>query len=238
MEGGGQGGGTQEVKERSEEREELGAGRKRRASEGSDAKVGLWFLTKLLPLSTSLASAGGSLAWLVFNGPCLGEKSCITKALRWVVNGNEGCRSAMHRNRGHRRRSLLPLPLGPFSHVATLAGELNVNAFTERCQDDGFAADVWTALCLVAVNGIAGYGRGWIPGMPTVGQKRATTAMEASVKRMLCNEVHVERSYSEVEKEMSSRFLSYTGEEVPKMQILSVSQVLPALPPESHWGVY
>ena len=236
MEGFGEGGSSKEVRSTEEAEEKMGAGGKRRASKRDDSRKGLWFLTKLLPWCTSLASAGGALAWLVFNRPRLEDEDGITRALRWVVGGNEGCRLAMHRGRGNRHRSLLPFPLGSFTRVCNLAGQEDLDAFTERCRDQGFATEVWTALCLVAVNGIAGHGRRWISKEPTVGQKRATAAMEAGVKRMLCNDVEVCRSYSEVEKEMSARFLSYTGEEVPKMQTLSVLQVLPALPPESHGG--
>ena len=236
VEGSGEGGSSKEVRSTEEAEEKMGAGGKSRASRRDDSRKGLWFLTKLLPWCTSLASAGGALAWLVFNGPRLEDEDGITRALRWVVGGNEGCHLAMHRGRGNRHRSLLPFPLGGFTHVCSLAGQEDLDAFTERCRDQGFATEVWTALCLVAVNGIAGHGRKWISKEPTVGQKRATAAMEAGVKRMLCNDVEVCRSYSEVEKEMSARFLSYTGEEVPKMQTLSVLQVLPALPPESHGG--
>ena len=236
MEGSRQGGGSQEVRCDSVEENKGSAGGKGLAFSDEQTRKGLWFLTRLLPWCSSLALTGGALAWLVFSRPRLEEMDGITDALRWVVGGNEGCRFAMHRGRGLRHRSLIPFPLGSFTYVYEVARGCTMEAFTERCRDQSFAIGAWTALCLVAVNGIAGHGRRWISKEPTVGQKRATTAMEASVKRMLLNDVEIARTYSEVEKEMSSRFLSYTGEEVPKMQTLSVSQVLPALPPESHGG--
>ena len=236
MEGPGEGGVRKEVRSMKRSEKVEGAGCKCLASKRDETRKGLWFLSKLVPRCSSLASTGGALAWLVFNRPRLEDEDCITRALRWVVGGNEDCRFAMHRGRGYRHRSLLPFPLGSFTYIRDLAGGEDMEAFTERCRDQSFAIDVWTALCVVAVNGIAGHGRRWISKEPTVGQKRATAAMKASVKRMLCNDVEVCRTYSEVEKEMSSRFLSYTGEEVPKMQTLSVVQVLSALPPESHGG--
>ena len=39
-----------------------------------------------------------------------------------------------------------------------------------------------------------------------------------------------------IEKELSSRFVGYNGEEVAKMEVLSLEQVEPALPPSSHGG--
>ena len=60
--------------------------------------------------------------------------------------------------------------------------------------------------------------------------------VRASVKRMLVKDDELQRCPQDVEKELASRFVTYSGEEVPKMQVLSVDQVLPALPPASHGG--
>ena len=60
--------------------------------------------------------------------------------------------------------------------------------------------------------------------------------LEASVQRILRLDKDVSRPTSEVEKELSSRFISYTGEEVPKMEPLTLSQIEPALPPSGHGG--
>ena len=40
----------------------------------------------------------------------------------------------------------------------------------------------------------------------------------------------------QVEKELSNRFFTYTGEEVAKMEPLTFDQVFPALPPVGHEG--
>ena len=100
------------------------AGRKNLALGGDGSRKGLWFLTKLVPLSASLSSIGGALAWLIFNRPRLEDEDGITNALRWVVCGNEGCRFAMHRGRDKRHRSLLPFSLGGFTSVCTWQAKL------------------------------------------------------------------------------------------------------------------
>ncbi len=66
--------------------------------------------------------------------------------------------------------------------------------------------------------------------------RRAVESLRASVVRMLAQDDRVERPVSEIEKELTSRFMTYTGEEIPKMEQLSVEQTLPALPPEGHGG--
>jgi len=95
---------------------------------------------------------------------------------------------------------------------------------------------VWTALSVMALNAVAGHGRAILQKAPSKVQKRALAAMRAGVKRMLGRPVELMRSPGEAEKELSERFLSYTGEEVPKMQVLRLEQALPALPPETHGG--
>ena len=67
-------------------------------------------------------------------------------------------------------------------------------------------------------------------------EKRVILTLRKSVKRTLSQDGTVERSVGQVEKELSSRFLSYTGEEIPKLEILSIAQVEPSLPPVSHGG--
>lgn len=64
----------------------------------------------------------------------------------------------------------------------------------------------------------------------------AIESLKLAVQRALAQDMELPRTVSQVEKELSGRFLTYSGEEVPKMEVLSVSQVLPALPPPGHGG--
>jgi len=60
--------------------------------------------------------------------------------------------------------------------------------------------------------------------------------MRAAVQRVLRLDQQIVRSPEAVEKELSSRFISYSGEEVPRMEPLSCDQITPALPPPGHGG--
>ena len=64
----------------------------------------------------------------------------------------------------------------------------------------------------------------------------AVDSLKRAVTRTLAQDVHVERGVESVKNELACRFISYTGEEIPKMEVLSLAQVLPALPPEGHGG--
>ena len=65
----------------------------------------------------------------------------------------------------------------------------------------------------------------------------AVPTLKLAVKKTLAQDVHVERLVESVKNELACRFVSYTGEEIPKMEVLSLEQVLPALPPpEGHGG--
>ena len=89
---------------------------------------------------------------------------------------------------------------------------------------------------MLGLNGAAGYGRADLCRRATELQKTALGCIRQSTKRVLSSKVHLERSAEAAEKELSTRFLTYTGEEVPKMQVLSVKAAKPALPPSTHGG--
>lgn len=95
---------------------------------------------------------------------------------------------------------------------------------------------VWLALSIAATNGVAGHSRAFLDGRPDSLQRRALTTLRSSVTRALGDRATLDRATREAEKELSTRFLSYTGEEVPKMQVISLPHVTPALPPPSHSG--
>ena len=104
------------------------------------------------------------------------------------------------------------------------------------CMEEGFAGDAWLICCVGAVNGMAGCGRAILPGTGTAMQRRALEQLLKCTKKVLGSDCVLSRTPEEADKELSSRFLTYTGEEVPKMQVLSIGQAEPALPPATHGG--
>ena len=143
---------------------------------------------------------------------------------------------AMHRERGCRSRSPFPLPLGGASHLQELALRSSLAEFCRLCQDGGYEEDAWLACAICGVNGVAGKSRAAHVGTGTKAQMRAVDQLKSSIKKVLTSDVAMDRTPEAAVKELASRYITYTGEEVPKMQTLSVDQVTPALPPPSHGG--
>ena len=198
--------------------------------------MGLKYFYDLASWSSSLAKIGCALAWLVANRSYDVEREEISMLIDRVVLGSWRTTFAMQRGRSKTLRSPFPLPLGDVSPVYEEALKKSHENFCLMSSEAKVAEDAWVITTVSALNGLAGKSRAVNPGDGSKLQRRALAEIRASVKRMLAKDIELHRCSQDIEKELASRFVSYTGEEVPKMQVLSVEQVLPALPPASHGG--
>ena len=98
-----------------------------------------------------------------------------------------------------------------------------------------WAEDAWLFNSIQVMNYLHGC-RAMVYRRWRVLDEQAVVSLRHSVKRTLAQDTLVDRPADEVQKELSCRFVSYSGEEIPKMEILTVAQVLPALPPLGHGG--
>eukprot|EP00438_Fugacium_kawagutii_P003316 Skav229330 [mRNA] locus=scaffold2917:69352:73753:- [translate_table: standard] len=185
---------------------------------------------------TSLSEVGRALWWLLVNAAAIPGTARSLASLQTIVETTVGKEFAMHRGWGIKSQSLFPIPLGDLSAVWRRAKAMELGAFCSCPEGADFDEDVWLALTLSAVSGVAGKNRAPRLGQPNALQQRAISSMRGSVKRTLANPAVLHRAPADAEKELSSRFLSYTGEEVPKMQVITLKQVSSALPPASHSG--
>eukprot|EP00438_Fugacium_kawagutii_P018849 Skav230889 [mRNA] locus=scaffold2765:140650:143297:- [translate_table: standard] len=96
--------------------------------------------------------------------------------------------------------------------------------------------EAWLLCSLVMSNNLSGHGGELTEGSWNRLQQRGARELRRSVQRMLAEDSPVPRSPSQIEKELADRFLTYTGEEVPKLLPLGSEQVAAALPPEDHGG--
>ena len=184
----------------------------------------------------SLDCIGRGLLWFLICFPQLEMEVEVFSGLRQAVMGKCKGPYAMHRGGFRRARPHFPLPLVK----GALLKEAALGATVEEFVRPHFAGldvvQIWTALSVMALNAVAGHGRAILEKNPSKSQRAALGAIAASVNRMLVRATELSRSPSDAEKELSERFVSYTGEEVPKMQVLRLRQALPALPPQSHGG--
>ena len=125
--------------------------------------------------------------------------------------------SAVHR---FRKQEALPIRLGELELTVGLLkrssyGDVLVDSFVAN-----HAGECWTLLSVHYINLLHGCRS------PPVGCWRkidatAVSSVRAAVQRSLRLDSPAERSPESVEKELSSRFVSYTGEEVPKMEVFN-----------------
>ena len=183
----------------------------------------------------SLKQLGILLAWTVVQGghhEVTGGKLTALSSLLPVIFFQGAGMSAVHRSL---KRGTLPLRLGRLedlveplmhcSHREILGPDFSFLHGTES----------WKLLSLLYINWLHGC-RGAPRGRWRKCDLVALLNIEASVQRVLRLDHEAGRTAAEVEKELKNRYVTYTGEEVPKMESLSFEQIFPALPPEGHGG--
>lgn len=183
-----------------------------------------------------MREVGCALAWAVLCRSSMAYDQGWLGIVDTILLGGWNKRFAMHRGRGDRSRSPFPLPLGGASHLQELALRCSLADFCEVCHSKGYEEDAWMVCVTSGINGVAGKGRATHGGSGSKAQRRSLDYLRSSIKKVLACDCRVERTPETAIQELASRYLTYTGEEVPKMQILSVDQTLPALPPASHGG--
>ena len=181
---------------------------------------------------SNLARAGCILMWLHVHAEyahLTGEK---VSQVAWLLSMGSAGRSAVHRRP---KREAFPIRLG---ELVTVKDAL-ANAPYELVLDEGFvsqwATDCWTYLSVVSCNWLHGC-RGVPAGRWRKVEVTAVSTLRATVERTLQQDFWLSRTVAAVEKELSARFVSYSGEEVPKMEVLSFERGRAALPPEGHGG--
>eukprot|EP00435_Cladocopium_sp_Y103_P022492 s823_g5.t1 len=182
----------------------------------------------------SFDEIGRAMAWVFFNFSRLESERGVSATFRQMVLGKPRINHAP--GLSYRSRPLFPLPLGAVSKVSDVA---QLAAWDDFCRPH-FAGlepeQIWTAVALVGLNGVAGFGRVPLDRRATAPQARAVETLQERVAVALPSGLVLDRSLPDAEKELASRFMSYTGEEVPKMQVLRLSAAEAALPPASHGG--
>ena len=201
---------------------------------GKDSAYGIGLFKEVLSQCRSLDRVGKAMCWLILNRQRLEEGGWMTPAL-WTSLMGAKVLNAMHRGLGKRSRSLFPLPLGEVSFLEGLALASSLEEFCSRTADGDRAENEWLVLAICAVNGVAGFCRAARVGPGNKSQAGAIASLRSSVQKML-RPCSLSRTPQQALEELSSRFLAYSGEEVPKMQTIGLEQVKAALPPESHGG--
>ena len=186
----------------------------------------------LVSQSSSLHGIGCAMAWSLFN--CQLE---VEEAMEDTTNGFIwGLCYAMHRDLKKKSSGLFPIPSLMDERLEGVFQGKSLEAVTEDAFAQIFAEDAWLKVALYGLNRMAGETRAKIALTPNAVQREAIETVRDRVRRVLANDHKCPRSLRQVEAELAERFLSYTGEEIPKMEVLTLEQCLPALPPQTHGG--
>eukprot|EP00435_Cladocopium_sp_Y103_P036050 s3595_g9.t1 len=181
---------------------------------------------------SSLRAMGCILAWLAVTARP-GPEGCVSKNICdfLVTLGSTGNR-AVYR---HPKREAFPLRLGDLEQVVEKLGRCSYEDITAGDFVRLWSEDSWTYLAVLFCNSLHGC-RGVPLGCWRRTDVTAISSLRATVQRSLHRDAPIPWSVEAVEKELSSRFVSYTGEEIPKMEPLCLERILPALPPKGHGG--
>ena len=184
--------------------------------------------------SCNLGRIGVIMAWLIIQGgplvKAVSERNI--PALVAVLGGVAGD-GAVQRPL---KKEVFPFPLGDLGLLVKTLRASSQEKVLDEVFVQSWAETAWLYVSLRVFNSLHGV-RAIPEGSWKKTQRMAVVSLQGTIKRALAgHREDVLRTADVVQKELSSRFLGYNGEEVPKMEVLSLEQVEPALPPSTHGG--
>ena len=195
-------------------------------------KEGFTEMRSLCEDGCSLRQAGMVLSRMMIHSRMSMERGKVVRPMWSLLAGGFAGGNAVHRPLS---REAYPLTQGRLAGFVAAMRSCCYEAAVSETFVREWAEDSWLFLSATYCNYLYGYG-GLVKGRWKKCQVDVVGCLRCSVQRALSQDFLLKREYSAVEKELSSRFVSYTGEEIPKMEPLSLAQISPALPPASHGG--
>ena len=195
---------------------------------GKDYELFGW----LLEAGSSMRSLGCLLAWSVIHATCAAVGDGRITALRSVLAGKHAMDLAMRRLRC---KEAFPIRIGGLAGVIRALRRVSLEEAGSTSFGREWSEECWLFCCIEYSNYLHGC-RSSPTGCWRNSDLAAVGCLRRAVARTLAQDVHLPRSVGEVEKELSHRFVSYSGDEIPKMEVLTLEQVVPALPPKGHGG--
>ena len=190
-------------------------------------------LRELAARCTSFCVIGVALAWWTVAGVTSPCNPSFTDGLieGWLVKAVARFQSTQRRERG----VTFPIRLGELEGLKDALLSVSFDTALSPKFVDLWCRSAWLFLCIAALNDLAGtvplpLGGGW-----STAELRAVGSLQKAVDRR-CRQggLSFETSESAWQKEMSSKRVGYSGEEISTCQELSWDQVIAALPPEEH----
>lgn len=184
----------------------------------------------LLQRCTTIQRTGCALAWYICNVREL-ERRHENSIVIQTFLANSGVW-----RRARRKRQALPICEGDYERLRKIAQSVTLDELLAEPLLSTWSRIGWELLSAVACNFLVGAGGPLMPGKWCLTEKCMATSLKATVERFAVHELDEHNDFVSLEKELASRRVSYTGEEYGVCHPLSLSQILPALPPKEHGG--
>ena len=186
---------------------------------------------RVLDHCTTLRSVGCALAW------CVGNALDIS-----TVQGNRSFQSGIFSSgvwhKAVRQRAALPMCEGEFSGLLAVSRSISLEDTADENHQKLWAKLSWQMVSCFACNSLMGESCPFKPGKWTGVEKKLAIAVAQSVDRFASHGQELDVDVKEVEKDLNSKRVGYSGEEIGVCTTLTLKQVIPALPPCRPWRGY
>ena len=199
-----------------------------------------WFLSpepswrKFLSGCTSVRATGCVLCWIIVKG-CFyrgGDTRFLSFFNTLALRLTAGSLTPQVRVTS----GVFPIREGDLAKVRM---RMSITPF-EKVMESGFVEEwfneAWTYVLIFGLNSL--YGSKAAPGLGrwTKGEKRAVSTLQGLVSQRCGASMEVHPDVQAIEKDLATKYVGYNGQEVSKCFPLTLEQILPSLPPESHGG--
>ena len=200
----------------------------------SSLQLGLESFTYVVCRARTYRQLGCGLAWLLVKMKFGRGSGCTAGLFRQMFFNLKaaGTRSFSER----KRASLFPIREGSLD----VFRKCLLDCDFETCFTNGFSSkwgeDAWTFLVIHGCNKMADTKATIESGPWSAMEVRAVDTMRDSVARRCTVDGPSSADVGAIEKELKSKRVGYSGEEIGTCQVITLEQVLPSLPPSEHGG--
>ena len=188
-------------------------------------------LEGILSSCRTLKQAGCSLAWLFVNAERL---SSVQQNSRFV----DGIFAIGAWHRVWRSRQALPIKEGDFGPLVLQLRSLPLESIREEPFVEQWSVECWTMLACYSCNAMVGSPLPFQAGSWSKLERELARSVATSADRLVSHGDVSHCDLAGLEKELKSKRVGYSGEEIGICHTLSMEQVLPSLPPKEHGGCF
>ena len=197
---------------------------------GPHQDLGLWH--KLLTLSSGLAATGCLLCWALVRAEDTGWRKNSKQFLFSIFQ--RFCKS--HGATEKKRGIIFPIVAGDLKSILYRFAEVEMEEVVKPDFLSMWAEEAWVLCALHGLNFLAGHGGRIHDGPWSAAEKRAVTSLRSSVRRFLQTGGKAAVNVEDIRVDLKEKRVGYSGDELASPEVLTLSQVLPALPPKEHGG--